>query len=169
MEFFQIIWNLLKSCPCSKKGTNALLINIALFQYCFLSEKFIEKQSVVDFKRFFEKHSIVISAEYGFPPYRSTSHALLNIISQIYTSINNKNYTGLIFLDSTKAFNTVCHDRLLLNLEHYGIRENALNVLASYLLDRMQYDFIQNSSSSLHPITAGVPQGSILGPLLLLV
>ena len=75
----------------------------------------------------------------------------------------------MVFLDLTKAFDTVCHKRLLIKLEHYGIRGNALNLLSSYLSNRMQFVAINNHFSSLQPVSMGVPQGSILGPLLFLL
>ena len=70
-----------------------------------------------------------------------------------------------IFIDLSKAFDTVNHKILIAKLEHYGIRGKALDILKSYLSNRKQYVQLESSKSKLQPITCGVPQGSVLGPL----
>ena len=75
----------------------------------------------------------------------------------------------MVTLDLTKAFDTVCHKRLLLKLGHYGIRGTAYNLLQSYLSKRSQYVSLVNINLNLRNVTMGVPQGSVLGPLLFLI
>ena len=75
----------------------------------------------------------------------------------------------MVMLDLTKAFDTVCHKQLLLKLGHYGIRGTAYNLLQSYLSNRSQYVSIVNINSNLRNVKMGVPQGSVLGPLLFLI
>ena len=74
-----------------------------------------------------------------------------------------------IFLDLQKAFDTVSHSILLQNLEHYGIRDNALQWVKSYLNERSQYVTVNGHASEMLPITCEVPQGSVLGPLLFFI
>ena len=96
-------------------------------------------------------------------------HALLDITNSALNNIENKLYTGLVFLDLTKAFDTVNHSILLYKLEHYGIRGIVNKFFGSFLTNRNQYVTINKTNSSLKSIDIGVPQGSILGPFLFLI
>ena len=100
---------------------------------------------------------------------RSCEHALLNAQDTLLKSHNNRQVSILLLLDFSKAFDTVDHNILLAKLAHYGIRGPALGWLKSYLSDRKQYDSVNNSDSTMKKITYGVPQGSILGPLLFII
>ena len=95
----------------------------------------------------------------------STEHALVEIVDQIRLSIDKSQLTCGIFIDLSKAFDTVDHNILLGKLEHYGIRGNALNLFKSYLSNRNQYTVIENCKSQTQNVDCGVPQGSVLGPL----
>ena len=91
---------------------------------------------------------------------------MLDIMCKINNNMNEKKFTGLIFLDLKKAFDTVSHDILLQKLHHYGVRGLAHNLFNSYLTRRKQYVYLNGRYSSTIPMQFGVPQGSNLGPIL---
>ena len=115
---------------------------------------------------FLKKHNILSSTQYGFRPNISPELAVLDVVSSCYHNISKNQFVGLIMLDLKKAFDSMSHEILLSKLEHYGIRSNALRLFSSYLYNRNK---ILSSNSSLLPIKYGVPQRSILGPLLFLL
>ena len=104
--------------------------------------------------------------QFGYRDGHSTILALTDIIDTIKQNIDNNEFTVGIFLDLTKAFDTVDHCILLEKLKHYGIRGNAHSLLKSYLRNRSMYTTINDVKSDLCQIDFGVPQGSVLGPLL---
>ena len=95
--------------------------------------------------------------------------AILDIYTKIVNALENKDLACSVYLDFTKAFDTVNHNILISKLENYGIRGIALNWFKSYLADRTQVVKINNVYSNELKITCSVPQGSVLGPLLFLI
>ena len=118
---------------------------------------------------FINKHNILFNFQLGFGEGHSTNLALIYLVDKIYNSLDTGEYVLVLFLDFTKAFDTVNHDILLQKLEHLGIRGISLNSFESYLSNRSQYVDYSGISSELQYIRCGVPQGSILGPLLFLL
>ena len=117
----------------------------------------------------FEQNNILISTQFGFRHNHSTLHPILDSLTDCLDNIQNKNFSTLILLDIKKAFDSVCHKKLIKKLDFYGIRGVANDLLQSYLNNRFQFVAIGNANSNLKKIEYGVTQDSILGPLLFLI
>ena len=166
---FPGVWKLAKVVALYKKKSHFLPENyrpISLLN-CFgkIFEKLISKQMVL----FIEKYKILYTYQYGFRGRHSTSLALIDIVDKIKDALDKNEYVLGIFLDITKAFDSVNHEILYKKLEHYGFRGHFLYLIKSYLSNRSQYLCINNTKSDQRNISYGVPQGSILGPLLFLI
>ena len=118
---------------------------------------------------FIEKHQLLYQYQLGFCKNHSTFMALVILLKKITAALDDSEFAVCILIDFRKAFDTVEHNILLEKLSHYGIRGTALKWFASYLIDRYQYVNYNNTISDMKEITCGVPQGSILGPLLFLL
>ena len=130
-----------------------------------VSEKLIK----IRWLKFFDKHQVLYENQYGFREKYSTLHALLDVTLETYNAIQRNHHTALMFIDLRKAFDNVSHKILLQKLYHYGIRGPAHNLIKSYLSSRYQFVSHNSTTSSSKAINIGVPQGSILGPLLFLI
>ena len=128
--------------------------------------KILEKLIYNRTQSFLEKYSIILPTQYGFRPAYSTSHAMIDILTSTLDNINVNKNTALLLLDLKKAFDTVNYDILLNKMNHYGIRGIANNLFASFLANRKQNVFLNHTQSNYRYIKCGVPQGSVLGPLL---
>ena len=116
-----------------------------------------------------DKCNVKKTNQYGFRENHSTYMALLKIHDQISQEIDNYKSSIGLFLDLSKAFNTIDHHILLQKLENYDIRGNALKCVSSYLSERAQCVFVGDVRFDFSTIRCGVPQGSVLGPLLFII
>ena len=115
-----------------------------------------------------QKENSLYDLQFGFRKGTSTTHALVNLVENIKKSLDNKTNVCGVFIDLQKDLNTVNHKILLDKLYHYGVRGQAHLWFEFYLTDRKQKVRIASVDSRLMKISCGVPQGSILGPLLFL-
>ena len=111
----------------------------------------------------------MIAGQYGFRPGHSTAMAVLDMVEKVRGAWDLGNAAIGVLIDLKKAFDTVDHGILLAKLEHYGVRGRALQLLESYLADRSQYVQYDGFESERGPLSCGVPQGSVLGPLFFLI
>ena len=109
--------------------------------------------------KFFDRYNIFFEDEYGFVKNKSTADAIIKFTDECYASLDDIKYMISIFLDFSKALNTVNHEILCKKLEFYRFRGFILEWLKSYLTDRSQYVEIQNTKSKVKNISKGVPQG----------
>ena len=154
-----------KVIPIFKNGDQTSVNNFRPISILSPINKVFEKILYSRLIKYIDKSNILYKYQFGFRKKHSTEHALIELVDQIRSNIGGNKMTCGIFIDLSKAFDTVNHQILIDKLEHYGIRGKALEIFKSYLSNRKQYVQLENSKSQLRPISCGVPQGSVLGPL----
>ena len=157
---------LAKVIPLYKKDNTHLIENYRPISNLPSISKVFEKSVYDQIYAYFTQHAYLSNSQYGFRKDHSTEYAILEIVDRITYEVENGNVPIAIFLDLSKAFDTLNHDILLSKLQFYGIKGSSLNWFKSYLYDRSQYVEIDHIKSNTKPVSVGVPQGSILGPLL---
>lgn len=119
--------------------------------------------------QYLENINFINHDQYGFQRNANTTSACLNLIEEIYKNIELKQKTCSVFIDVRKAFDSVDHDTLITKLEEIGFKGKTIEMFKSYLLNRKQFVMIGEHNSSEKTIKTGVPQGSILGPILFII
>ena len=155
--------------PLYKSGAHNIFTNYRSVSILPPFSKILEKK--IMYKRllaFLDKQKILSDTQFGFRKNHSTSYQI-KLYDKISCATDNREITVGVLIDLSKAFDTVDHNILLEKLEHYGIRGLALNWFRSYLSNRQQYVEFNSLCSSRQQIRSGVPQRSILGPLLFLI
>ena len=158
-----------KIIPIYKSDDKKIISNYRPISVLPAFSKILERLIYKRLLDFINQHGILSQNQYGFRKNISTAMALVDLVDKISSSIENNEYTIGIFIDLAKAFDTVNHDILLNKLYHYGVRGIPYEWFKSYLNNRKQYVYLNNAYSNHLPIICGVPQGSILGPLLFLL
>ena len=132
-------------------------------------DKLLEKAMYFRLYNHLQANHVLYQYQFGFRKNYSTSLALIDVIDKIYHNINDGKLCTGVYLDLQKAFDTVNHDILLYKLYNYGVRGTVHNWFCSYLNNRQQYTRVADTDSFVTSVSCGVPQGSVLGPLLFLV
>ena len=158
-----------KITPIHKKSDPQLLDNYRPVSTLPIFGKIFEKVIYSRIYNFLLSKNILYDKQFGFRKNHSTSHAVNYSVDKILTSIENKKHVIGIFIDLSKAFDTINHKLLLTKLEIYGIRGICLKLIQSYLTNREQYTKFHEEISDKGAVKYGVPQGSVLGPLLFLI
>ena len=130
--------------------------------------KIFERIIHIQLQDYFNSNNLLAEQQYGFRPNHSTEYAAVKLVDHINNTMDGHKIPGTIFIDLSKAFHTLSlsYDILLYKLKFYGISELEHKLIASYLSNREQYVMFNNINSEFTEIRTGVPQGSILGPLL---
>ena len=116
-----------------------------------------------------ELHHILNNFQYGFRSGHSCQAQLISIVEEIQYALDHHHHVDLIMLDFCKAFDTVAHHRLLNKLKFYGIKGKVYDWLSIWLTQRSQRVVLDNSSSNYVQVESGVPQGTVLGPIMFLL
>jgi len=155
--------------PVFKKGNRKCVNNYRPICNLSILSKIFEKLMYHNLRTFLEQNNLISSHQFGFRENYSTTDAVTEFIDNACTSLESGNVLLSVFLDLTKAFDTVNHGILLQKLLSFGIRGNVHAWFESYLKDRRQFVSIGTTHSRVSTLNIGVPQGSVLGPLLFLL
>ena len=158
-----------KIIPLFKKGDKLDVGNYRPISLLSSFSKVLERIIYIRMMSFLKKYDVFSNFQFGFREKHSTVHALMSFVEKVAHAIDTSSHTVGIFLDFSKAFDTINHEILLYKLSHYGVRGKALEWFRSYLSNRKQYVHLNEHASELCNISCGVPQGSLLGPLLFIL
>ena len=160
---------LAKIVPIFKSGDKKVISNYRPISVLIFFSTIFEKPISKYLLAFLDSNNTLYKFQFGFQKKYSTSHAIIFIVERINTALNAGKHVADVFLDFRKAYDTVNHSILLKKMHAYGICGNILDWFKNYLNNREQFTSINNTHSDKKNISCGIPQGSVLGPLLFLI
>ena len=160
---------LAKVIPLYKKDDEKEFGNYRPISLLSSISKVFEKVAFDQLYDYLSLHGLLFDSQYGFRKHHSTELAALELTDRIRHEMDQKKVPFAVFLDLSKAFDTLNHGILLTKLKYYGIKDTPLDWFKSYLTQRLQYVEFDGTASSTRVIETGVPQGSMLGPLLFII
>ena len=155
--------------PLFKNGDPEIMSNYRPISILPTLSKIIEKCLKSRLLHYFGSHNLFNQVQFGYQNNISTQDAILHVTEKIYDNLHEKLSTLAVFIDFSKCFDTLNRNILLRKLEAYGIRGIPLQLFESYLSDRYQAVKVNDTVSSFKLVNTGVPQGSVLGPILYLI
>ncbi len=153
----------------SDAGDKSLPTNYRPISLLPIFSKILEKIVANKLNDFLLENEILFKHQYGFQAKKSTLHPIMHLLNELALAKNNNKVSIGVFCDISKGFDTISHDILLKKLEKIGVRNKELDWFKNYLNQRRQFVVIGDETSEYLEITKGVPQGSILGPILFLI
>ena len=163
---FPHVFKITRVTPIHKKGDKSSPLNYRPISITHNISKIFEKLILMQITEYLSSNNLLNDYQFGFRKGRSTSDALLCLTEKIYENIERKESSLLLLLDLTKAFDSIDHDILIKKMKMMGIEGSPLQWFRSYLTSRPQFVKLGDIQSKPSLLTTGVPQGSILGPLL---
>ena len=163
------MWKTAKVIPLFKKEDPLSPANYRPVAILPILSKILEKAIFIQIIQYLDSNQLIHPNHHGFRAAHSTTTGLIQMYDKWVEALEDKQYTGVCFLDLSAAFDIVDHPLLLEKLKLYGFADNSLNWVASYLDGRNQTVYIEGALSKVLPVPTGVPQGSILGPLLYVI
>ena len=155
--------------PKFKKGAKNNVQNYRPIANITILAKILEKNMLARIKCWAKQNDLIDKNQYAYQINKSVSDAILNKTDYIYNALNNNKNIFAVYLDLTRAFETINHKILLDKLSEKGCKNKGLELLENYLYDRTQITMVNGSESKLLNVKLGVPQGTILGPWLFIL